>query len=126
MVAIVNFSICPRHFDFLFQDMMKGLKPPLTGENLFVYLCSWPQYWMNETNTIECKDTAVCAYVGDGTGNFTGYGYQHYAYYDTSNNTVKIFFRGTYRYTFSDRGILLTEHSITLTIGEYCESESKI
>ena len=83
------------------------MKPPLTGENLYVYLCPWPQTWMNESsNTVECKDTAVCANVGDA---FSGYGYQHFAYYDNSNSTIKIFFRGTYRHTCSDRGKLIVQ-----------------
>ncbi|XP_034249844.1 cation-independent mannose-6-phosphate receptor isoform X2 [Thrips palmi] len=95
-------ELYPRSYQ---KDMMAGLKPPLTGESLYIYLCSWPQHWMNETNTVECKDTAVCALIGDMYGNFTGYGYQHFAYYDNSNSTLKIFFRGTYRPSCSDREV---------------------
>ena len=100
---------CGNHFlsmlyAILFQDMMAGMKPPITGESLYIYLCAWPQHWMDETNTVECKDTAVCAHVSDSYGNFTGYGYQHFAYYDNNNSTLKIFFRGTYRPSCSDRG----------------------
>lgn len=92
------------------QALSRGLKPSLTGENLYVYLCSWSQNWMNINNTIECKDTAVCANVGDGIGNFSGYGYQHFAYYDSNNNTIKILFRGTYRHSCSDRGTDMSIH----------------
>lgn len=102
-----TFNLTGLYPESVLKDMVKGLKPSLTGENLFVYLCAWPQYWMDvaSSETIECKDTAVCAHLGNGFMNFTGFGYQHFAYYDSSNNTVKIFFRGTYRNTCADREI---------------------
>ncbi|KAK3924766.1 Cation-independent mannose-6-phosphate receptor [Frankliniella fusca] len=100
-----TFNLTRLYPEVVLMDMVKGFKPSLTGENLFVYLCAWPQYWMDgaSSETIECKDTAVCAHLGNGFMNFTGFGYQHFAYYDSSNNTVKIFFRGTYRNTCADR-----------------------